>query len=99
MREPHLAACVQDSLGGNSKTLIIACVSPAEAAATESASTLEFAARAKRIRNHARVNRDTRGDTALLRAEIERLRRCPNNRDCLHVCLSNTRYLEVKSFS
>ncbi len=56
--------------------MIIACVSPAEAAAAESALTLDFAARAKRIRNAARVNRDTREDTALLRAEIERLRRC-----------------------
>ncbi|CAL8468383.1 g7923 [Coccomyxa elongata] len=74
-RESRLTFLLQDSLGGNSKTLIIACVSPAEAAAAESASTLEFAARAKRIRNRARVNRDTRGDAALLRAEIERLRR------------------------
>ncbi|EIE19392.1 kinesin-domain-containing protein [Coccomyxa subellipsoidea C-169] len=74
-RDSRLTFLLQDSLGGNSKTLIIACVSPAEAHAAETASTLEFAQRAKRIRNRARVNRDTRGDEQLLRREIERLKR------------------------
>ncbi|KAK9915231.1 hypothetical protein WJX75_006495 [Coccomyxa subellipsoidea] len=80
-RDSRLTFLLQDSLGGNSKTLIVACVSPAEAHAAETASTLEFAQRAKRIRNRARINRDTRGDEQLLRREIERLKRELEARD------------------
>jgi hypothetical protein len=43
--------------------------------AAESAATLAFAARAKCIRNAAFVNRDMRGDTELIRRELERLQR------------------------
>lgn len=66
---------VQDSIGGNARTVVVACLSPAAGAARESASTLAFAQRAGRIRNAAVVNEDTRGDSALLAAENERLRR------------------------
>lgn len=42
---------MQDSLGGNSKTIMIANVSPAAGCLTETLSTLRFAQRAKNIRN------------------------------------------------
>ena len=47
---------LEDSLGGNCKTTLVACVSAAAAAASETMSTLKFAERAAHVRNHARVN-------------------------------------------
>ncbi len=48
----------QDSLGGNSKTVMIACVSPADINFEESLNTLRYADRARHIRNRPTVNRD-----------------------------------------
>ena len=48
----------QDNLGGNSKTVMIATVSPSSDNYEESLSTLRYADRAKRIVNHAVVNED-----------------------------------------
>ena len=45
------ASVAQDSLGGNSKTIMIANVSPAAGCLSETLSTLRFAQRAKNIRN------------------------------------------------
>ena len=72
---PCAPARAQDSLGGNSKTAIVACVSPAAGDAAETLSTLRFARSARAIRNRPTVNRGTRGDAAALQAEIERLKR------------------------
>jgi Kinesin motor domain len=44
-------ASLQDSLGGDSHTCMVACVSPAAADAAETLSTLQYAARARRIQN------------------------------------------------
>jgi hypothetical protein len=70
---------LQDSLGGNAKTVVIANVSPAPSSACETHSTLQFASRAKYIRNKAIVNEDTQGDMDLLRREIQRLSRCDSS--------------------
>ena len=67
---------MQDSLGGNAKTMIIANVSPTFLCAHETHSTLQFAQRAKHIRNRAVINQDTNGDTVTLQKEIVRLNRC-----------------------
>ena len=67
--------CLQDSLGGNAKTMIIANISPCQMCAQETLSTLQFASRAKHIRNKAVINQDTSGDVALLQREIIRLRK------------------------
>lgn len=48
----------QDSLGGNSRTVMIACVSPADVNLEESLNTLRYANRARNIRNKPVVNRD-----------------------------------------
>jgi kinesin family member 15 len=64
---------LQDSLGGNAKTMLVANVSPSVACAHETLSTLQFAERAKCIRNRAKVNTDTQGDHRALQAEVERL--------------------------
>ncbi|KAK9830576.1 hypothetical protein WJX81_000359 [Elliptochloris bilobata] len=72
-RDSRLTYLLQDSLGGNSKTIMIANVSPAAGCLTETLSTLRFAQRAKNIRNKAVVNVDLSGEAAAMRAEIARL--------------------------
>lgn len=66
---------LQDSLGGNAKTMIVANISPCRMCAQETLSTLQFASRAKHIRNKAVINQDTNGDVAMLQREVMRLRR------------------------
>ncbi|KAL0050716.1 hypothetical protein WJX82_005679 [Trebouxia sp. C0006] len=74
-RDSRLTFLLQDSLGGNAKTMIIANVSPCRMCAQETLSTLQFASRAKHIRNKAVINQDTNGDVAMLQREVLRLRR------------------------
>jgi len=64
---------LRDSLGGNSKTCLIACVSPSGASLDETISTLNFAQRAKLIKNNATVNEDTKDTINSLQVEVERL--------------------------
>lgn len=55
---------LQDSLGGNTKTLMVACLSPADNNYDETLSTLRYANRAKNIYNEPHVNEDPK-DTML----------------------------------
>ncbi|KAK0418340.1 hypothetical protein QR680_013510 [Steinernema hermaphroditum] len=59
---PYRNSCItrilQDSLGGNSYTVMIACVSPAESNNEETLSTLRYADRTKKIKNNPVVNTD-----------------------------------------
>lgn len=55
-RDSKLTRMLQGSLGGNHKTLMIACVSPAPVNLEESLNCLRYANRAKNITNQARVN-------------------------------------------
>ncbi|MCO5566578.1 hypothetical protein L7F22_020255 [Adiantum nelumboides] len=73
-RDSKLTFLLQDSLGGNSKTTIIANVSPSISCASETLSTLKFAQRAKFIRNNAFVNEDASGDVLALRLQIQQLK-------------------------
>ncbi|KAF0752061.1 hypothetical protein AaE_006173, partial [Aphanomyces astaci] len=57
-RDSKLTRILEDSLGGNCKTTMMAMISPALEAIVESLSTLKFANRAKNIKNEARVNED-----------------------------------------
>eukprot|EP01006_Ploeotia_vitrea_P023029 TRINITY_DN55479_c0_g1_i1.p1 TRINITY_DN55479_c0_g1~~TRINITY_DN55479_c0_g1_i1.p1 ORF type:complete len:762 (+),score=72.49 TRINITY_DN55479_c0_g1_i1:37-2322(+) len=57
-RASKLTRILQDSLGGNSHTLIIACVSPADNSFDETVSTLRYANRARNIKNKPHINRD-----------------------------------------
>ena len=56
-RDSKLTRILEDSLGGNCKTTMMAMISPALEAFTESLSTLKFANRAKHIKNSARWGR------------------------------------------
>ena len=79
-RDSKLTRMLEDSLGGNCKTTMIAMVSPAIDALMETISTLKFANRAKHIRNEARINEDLdqksllrkyERELKILRAELE----------------------------
>lgn len=72
-RDSRLTFLLQDSLGGNAKTLMVANISPSSVSAQETLSTLQFMSRAKCIRNRATINLDARGDVVLLQREIVRL--------------------------
>lgn len=67
-RDSKLTRLLQDSLGGNSKTIMIACISPADSNAEETINTLKYANRARNIQNKAVINRDP----ALI--EVQKLR-------------------------
>lgn len=74
-RDSKLTFLLQDSLGGNSKTTIIANISPSSCCAAETLSTLKFAQRAKYIRNNAIINEDASGDVLSMRLEIQNLKK------------------------
>ncbi|XP_025416785.1 chromosome-associated kinesin KIF4-like [Sipha flava] len=57
-RDSKLTRLLQDSLGGNSVTLMIACISPADYNMDESVSTLRYANRALQIKNKPIINQD-----------------------------------------
>eukprot|EP00933_Yihiella_yeosuensis_P023844 TRINITY_DN18531_c0_g1_i1.p1 TRINITY_DN18531_c0_g1~~TRINITY_DN18531_c0_g1_i1.p1 ORF type:complete len:454 (+),score=75.16 TRINITY_DN18531_c0_g1_i1:120-1481(+) len=61
-RDSKLTRLLQDSLGGNSYTVIVCNISPATINAEETTSSLRFAERAKKIENKAVVNRDPKGE-------------------------------------
>ena len=57
-RDSKLTFLLSDSLGGNSKTLMIAALSPASSNYEETKSTLVYASNAKKIVNKAKINED-----------------------------------------
>ena len=74
-RDSKLTRLLQDSLGGNAKTLMIATLSPASYNYEETLSTLRYANRAKNIKNKPKINEDPKD--AMLRDmqdEIKRLK-------------------------
>ncbi|XP_068609635.1 kinesin-like protein KIF3C [Brachionichthys hirsutus] len=74
-RDSKLTRLLQDSLGGNAKTVMVATLGPAPQHYDETLTTLRYANRAKNIQNQPRVNEDPKD--ALLREfqrEIARLR-------------------------
>ncbi|KAH0747613.1 hypothetical protein KY285_009270 [Solanum tuberosum] len=74
-RDSKLTFLLQDSLGGNAKTCIIANISPSSCCSLETLSTLKFAQRAKFIKNHAFVNEDASGDVLAMRIQIQNLKK------------------------
>uniref|UniRef100_A0A8C0C0E4 Kinesin-like protein KIF21A n=1 Tax=Buteo japonicus TaxID=224669 RepID=A0A8C0C0E4_9AVES len=73
-RDSKLTRLLQDSLGGNSQTLMIACVSPSDRDFMETLNTLKYANRARNIKNKVVVNQDRASQQInALRSEITRL--------------------------
>lgn len=81
-RGSKLTKLLEDSLGGNARTLMIACASPADSNYHETLNTLRYAERAQKIQNKPTVNRDPhaaqlyhlRQQLAAAKAEILALR-------------------------
>lgn len=71
-RNSKLTRLLQDSLGGNSHTVMIACVSPSSDNYPETLSTLNYAARARNIRNKAIINQESASNSAF---EISQLKK------------------------
>ncbi|XP_035599452.1 kinesin-like protein KIF3B [Oncorhynchus keta] len=74
-RDSKLTRLLQDSLGGNAKTVMVATLGPASKNYEESLTTLRYADRAKNIKNKPKINEDPKD--ALLREfqeEITRLK-------------------------
>ncbi|KAF2619485.1 hypothetical protein F2Q68_00041279 [Brassica cretica] len=67
-RDSKLTRLLQDSLGGNSKTVMIACISPADINAEETLNTLKYANRARNIQNKPVANKD------LICSEMQKMR-------------------------
>uniref|UniRef100_A0A4X2JZ61 Kinesin-like protein KIF21A n=1 Tax=Vombatus ursinus TaxID=29139 RepID=A0A4X2JZ61_VOMUR len=73
-RDSKLTRLLQDSLGGNSQTIMIACVSPSDRDFMETLNTLKYANRARNIKNKVMVNQDRASQQInSLRSEITRL--------------------------
>lgn len=74
-RDSVLTWLLKDNLGGNSKTVMVATISPAADNYEETLSTLRYADRAKRIVNHAVINEDPNARIIReLRKEVETLK-------------------------
>jgi len=76
-RDSKLTRLLQDSLGGNSKTVMVACISPADSNVDESINTLRYASRTRNIQNAAVRNVVATGlsvaEASALRQENQRL--------------------------
>ena len=96
-RESKLTRLLQDSLGGRTKTCIIATVSPAKSNLEETISTLDYAFRAKNIRNKPQMSMLSK--KRLLKeftSEIEKLKsELIATRQRNGVYLSNDQYEEI----
>lgn len=75
-RNSKLTHLLKDSLGGNSKTIMITTVHSLAEYYHQTLISLKYASRAKRVRNRSLVNRDVIGDSGIhaVSSEIERLK-------------------------
>ncbi|KNE59135.1 hypothetical protein AMAG_03471 [Allomyces macrogynus ATCC 38327] len=77
-RDSKLTRLLQDSLGGNAQTLMLACVSPADSNFQETLNTLKYANRARNIKNKVAINAQVAGASPMevqqLRAQIAKLK-------------------------
>ena len=81
-RDSKLTRLLQDSLGGNTKTVMVANMGPADYNYDETISTLRYANRAKNIKNKPKINEDPKD--AMLREfqeEIQRLKAMLDGQD------------------
>jgi len=70
-RDSKLTRLLEDSLGGNCKTTMMAMISPAHESFNESLSTLHFARRAKNIKNRPKINEDLDQKALIRQYEVE----------------------------
>ncbi|CAK60786.1 unnamed protein product (macronuclear) [Paramecium tetraurelia] len=72
-RDSKLTRLLQDSLGGNTKTIMITAISPSDFNYDETLSSLRYASRAKMIKNQPKVNEDPKD--ALLKEQAEEIKK------------------------
>lgn len=72
-RDSKLTRLLQDSLGGNSHTVMIACISPSSDNYAETVNTLKYANRARNIKNKASLNEDAAGNAAFEIMQLKKL--------------------------
>lgn len=98
-RESKLTRLLQESLGGRTKTSIIATISPGHKDLEETISTLEYAHRAKNIQNKPELNQKLTKKTVLKEytEEIDRLKRdLMASRDKNGVYLAEETYVDMQ---
>lgn len=72
-RDSKLTRILQDSLGGNSRTVMVACISPADSNVEETLNTLKYANRARNIQNKPTVNDEAMNEqNSTLVAQLKR---------------------------
>ncbi|XP_067935963.1 kinesin-like protein KIF11-B [Watersipora subatra] len=99
-RESKLTRILQDSLGGKTKTSIIATISPASSNLEETLSTLDYAHRAKNIQNKPEINQKLTKKNLIkeYNEEIERLRKdLQASRDKNGIFINEENYKEIQS--
>lgn len=71
---------MSDSMGGNAKTLMFVCCSPADYNCAETGNALDFAKRCKDIKNNVKCGAGEVGQMKALKAELSRLKREKGNK-------------------
>ncbi|RNE99703.1 putative kinesin [Trypanosoma rangeli] len=76
-RDSRLTHLLKTAIGGNSLTAVFCCITPAAQHVDESRSTLQFAARAKAIKNRVSVNEvsDVKTSLQMVKVELRRYKR------------------------
>lgn len=74
-RDSKLTFLLQESLGGNARTVLVANISPAASCLSETQNTLAFARRASSVRNKVLLNENVTVSALELQLEVARLRR------------------------
>lgn len=100
-RDSKLTRILEDSLGGNCKTFLIATVSPSEECFSETLSTLLFAKRAKNIKNKPVINQDKHKISLLKQYEdeIKKLKEDLHNKNELLINIENNHNNEFKNIN
>jgi kinesin family protein 11 len=103
-RESKLTRLLQDSLGGRTKTCIIATISPAKTSLEETISTLDYAFRAKNIKNRPQLNAALSKKTLIEEwtREIEKLKSqliTARTRDGVHLSMESYEEMTAQSES
>ena len=105
-RDSKLTRLLQDSLGGNTKTVMIANIGPADYNMDETLSTLRYASRAKNIQNKPHINEDPKDtmirefqdEIARLKSELEQFSGGRLNFDGYQVGPDGKQVIEVEKF-
>ena len=96
-RDSKLTRLLENSLGGNCKTTMIATISPAQCSFNESLSTLNFAKRAKNIKNRPVVNEDIDHNALIHQYEKELRKIRMELEEKSKLIASNEKILELKN--